>query len=191
MSLPSSPEVTALLRSWSQGDERALEQLVPLVHTELHRLAHAYMSRERDGHTLQTTALINEAFLRLAKSGNTQWQDRAHFFGISASIMRRILVDFARSRLNQKRGGGARRLALEDVVIPDLTRPDVVALDDALSTLASLDERKAKIVELRFFGGLTTEETAEVLHISTATVTREWSLARVWLLRELKATSDP
>jgi RNA polymerase sigma factor (TIGR02999 family) len=144
------------------------------------------MSREHSGHTLQTTALVNEAYLRLAKSAHTPWQDRAHFFAVSANIMRRILVDFARSRLNRKRGGGAFQLALDDVVLVDAARPDVVALDDALSALARLDERKAKVVELRFFGGLTTEETAEVLHVSPDTVTRDWKLAKVWLLRELK-----
>jgi RNA polymerase sigma factor (TIGR02999 family) len=148
------------------------------------------MSRERSGHTLQTTALINEAYLRLAKSAHMPWQDRAHFFAVSANIMRRILVDFARSRLNKKRGGGACQLALDDVVIFDVARPDVVALDDALSALAHLDERKAKVVELRFFGGLTTEETAEVLHVSPDTVTRDWSLAKVWLLRELRNARD-
>lgn len=145
------------------------------------------MSRERSGHTLQTTALINEAFLRLAKSSRTEWQDRAHFFAVSANIMRRILVDFARSRMKQKRGGGACQIALNEGLIADVGSPDVVAVNDALSALARLDERKARVVELRFFGGLTAEETAEVLHISTDTVARDWNFARTWLLRELRA----
>jgi RNA polymerase sigma factor (TIGR02999 family) len=185
---PSSQrtDVTRLLRAWSQGDEHALEQLVPLVHAELHRLAHRYMSRERGDHTLQTTALINEAFLRLVHSADVQWENRAHFFAVSASIMRHILVDFARARLHQKRGGQVVKISLDQAPnVTNLPSPDLVALNDALSALAQLDSRKAKVVELRFFGGLTVDETAEVLQTSTATVIRDWQFAKVWLLREL------
>lgn len=186
--MPSRIEVTQLLNAWSKGDEAALEQLVPLVHAELHRLAHRYMSRERGDHTLQTTALINEAYLRLVNLSEVQWHDRAHFFAVSANIMRRILVDFARSRLGRRRGGHPAKVSLEDAPsIADLDHPYLVALNDALSALADLDTRKAKVVELRFFGGLTVDETAEVLHVSPETVTRDWRHAKVWLLRELKS----
>ena len=178
-------EVTQLLRSWSDGDQEALEKLVPLVYAELRRLARGYMRGEREGHTLQTTALINEAFLRLTDWKNVSWQNRAHFFGVSAQLMRRILVDFARAR-DAKRGGGLSRVSLNEDLIPAESRTDVVAVDDALKSLETLDPRKGRIVELRFFAGLSTEETAEVLEISTRTVEREWSLARAWLLRELR-----
>jgi RNA polymerase sigma factor (TIGR02999 family) len=178
-------EVTELLRSWSDGQQEALERLVPLVYAELRRLARGYMRGEREGHTLQTTALINEAFLRLIDWKNVSWQNRAHFFGVSAQLMRRILVDFARSR-NAKRGGDVSRVTLDEALIPAGSTTDVVAVDDALKSLEALDPRKAKIVELRFFGGLSTEETAEFLKISTRTVEREWSLAQAWLLRELR-----
>jgi RNA polymerase sigma-70 factor (ECF subfamily) len=178
-------DVTQLLRSWSDGHQEALERLVPLVYAELRRLARGYMRGEREGHTLQTTALINEAFLRLIDWKNVSWQNRAHFFGVSAQLMRRILVDFARSR-SAKRGGDVSRVTLDEALIPAVSRTDVVAVDDALKSLEALDLRKAKIVELRFFGGLSTAETAEFLKISTRTVEREWSLAQAWLLRELK-----
>lgn len=178
-------EVTQLLRSWSDGNQVALEKLVPLVHGELRRLARGYMRGERPGHTLQTTALINEAFLRLIDWKNVNWQSRAHFFGVSAQLMRRILVDYARSRRG-KRGGDASRVTLDEAVIPVPSGTDVVAVNDALQSLEAIDPRKGRIVELRFFGGLSTEEAAEVLSVSTRTVEREWSLAQAWLLRELR-----
>jgi len=178
--------VTGLLLAWGEGDRTALDRLIPLVHDELHRMAHRYMSGEREGHTLQTTALINEAYLRLVDSGRMHWQNRAHFFAVSAEVMRRILVDFARSRNYQKRGGKAVHLALDQA--PEVSHEreaDLVALDEALIALAAIDQRKSKIVELRFFGGLSVKETAEVLKVSPDTVMREWKLAKVWLLREL------
>jgi RNA polymerase sigma-70 factor, ECF subfamily len=186
MAVTTTREVTQLLQSWSGGDPLALEKLVPLVYSELHRLARGYMRGEREGHTLQTTALINEAFLRLVDWKNVSWQNRAHFFGVSAQLMRRILVDFARSRRNNRRGGDMSRVTLDEALIPAESRTDVVAVDDALKSLEKIDPRKGKIVELRFFGGLSTEETAEVLKTSSRTVEREWSLAQAWLLRELR-----
>jgi RNA polymerase sigma factor (TIGR02999 family) len=185
MAAATRPEVTQLLRSWSDGNEVALEKLIPMVHGELRRLARGYMRGERQGHTLQTTALINEAFLRLVDWKNVSWQNRAHFFGVSAQLMRRILVDFARSRRG-KRGGDASRVTLDEALIPAASGTDVVAVNDALQSLEAIDPRKGRIVELRFFGGLSTEETAQVLGVSTRTVEREWSLAQAWLLRELK-----
>jgi len=183
---PESPEqVTQLLRFWSEGDERALEKLIPLVYAELHRLARGYMRGERQGHTLQTTALINEAFIRLIEWKNVSWQNRAHFFGVSARLMRQILVDIARSHRRAKRGGDASQVTLNEALIPGGPGRDVVAVDDALKSLEALDPRKVRIVELRFFAGLSTEETAEVLKLSTRTVEREWSMAQAWLLREL------
>lgn len=182
-----SPSVTELLRAWGDGDESALGELTPLVYDKLHRLAHSYMSREQDGHTLQTTALINEVYLRLVDMQGVRWQDRAHFFAVSAQIMRRILVDFARSRISEKRGGGAFAISLDDA--PSLScesHNSVVALDDALKALASVDERKSKVVELRFFGGLSLDETAEVLQVSSDTVLRDWKFAKSWLLREIE-----
>ena len=182
----ASRDITELLLAWNQGDDRALEQLMPLVHDELHRLAHRYMGGERPGHTLQTTALVNEAYLRLVDSSRLRWQNRAHFFAVSAQLMRRILVDFARARQKLKRGGNQIQLSLDEAV--DSSREptaDVIGLDDALKTLAAFDERKSKVVELRFFGGLTVEETAEVLDVSPVTVARDWGLAKAWLLREL------
>ena len=178
--------VTELLRAWGDGDDRALEQLTPLVEAELRRLARGYMRRERRGHTLQTTALVNEAFLRLTDARRVRWQDRAHFLGISARLMRRVLVDHARSRGYRKRGGGAERVTLEEglVTSPEPT-VDVLALDRALEALAAVDDRKSRVIELRFFGGLSVEETAEVLHVSRDTVKRDWRLAKLWLLREL------
>jgi len=179
--------VTALLRAWTDGDETALERLLPLVEAELRRLARRYMARERRGHTLQTTALVNEAFVRLIDARKIRWQDRAHFIGISARLMRRVLVDHARSRGYQKRGGDAQKVTLSDAALaspePSL---DVVALDRALDGLAAVDARKAKVIELRFFGGLCVEETADVLHVSADTIKRDWRLAKMWLLREIE-----
>lgn len=179
-------EVTQLLLAWNGGDESALERLIPLVYAELRRLARRHMRREHPGHTLQTTALINEAYLRLVDLGNVQWQNRAHFFALCARLMRRILVDFARSRRYAKRGAGAEPISLDESVVVSPARPtDLVAVDDALSALAKIDARKGQVVELRFFGGLTAEETAEVLKVSPETVRRDWKMAKVWLLREL------
>jgi RNA polymerase sigma factor (TIGR02999 family) len=179
-------ELTQLLRAWSEGDDQALEKLVPLVYTELHRLARHYMAGERAGHTLQTSALVNEAYLRLVNFKNVKWQDRAHFFGVSAGLMRRILVDFARSRRSLKRGGQALTVSLEEgLTVFQGAGTDLVALDDALKTLAAMDPRRSRVVELRFFGGLSAEETAEVLRVSPETVLHDWKLAKVWLLREL------
>lgn len=183
---PSSRRVTELLVAWRAGDESALERLIPLVHDELHRLARRQMRRERDGHTLQTTALVNEAYLRLVDLSGVRWQDRAHFFAMSARLMRRILVDHARSRHYLKRGGDARRLTFDEgLAVAADPRADLVALDDALQALARLDPRKSQVVELRYFGGLSVDETAEVLHVSPETVMRDWRLAKAWLLREL------
>lgn len=178
-------EVTELLRSWSDGDEAALERLVPIVYGELHRLARGFMRGERQGQTLQTTALINEAFLRLIQWKEVSWQNRAHFFGVSARLMRRILVSVARTHRSGKRGGEDSRVTFDETLIPVAPANDVVAVDEALENLEALDSRKARVVELRFFGGLTTEETAEVMKTSTRTVERDWSLAQAWLLREL------
>jgi RNA polymerase sigma factor (TIGR02999 family) len=186
MQVSSPNEVTQLLVAWSEGDQSALERLVPLVYEELHRLARRYMRRERAGHTLQTTALVNEAYLRLVDLKTVRWQNRAHFFAVSAQVMRRILVDFARSRRYQKRGGGALQVSFERALnIGDQRDTDLVALDDALGALAEIDPRKSKVVELRFFGGLSVEDTAHVLKVSPDTVMRDWKMAKVWLLREL------
>jgi RNA polymerase sigma-70 factor (ECF subfamily) len=186
MAVPSSLQVTQLLVAWGQGDPAALEKLVPLVHAELSRLAHHYMAGERTGHTLQTTALVNEAFLRLVDSSQVRWQNRAHFMAVSAQLMRRILVDFARSRNYLKRGAGAQQVTLDEAMMiseaPDL---DLVELDRALQQLATVDARKSQVVELRFFGGLTEEEAAEVLKVSPETVRRDLRLAKTWLLREM------
>ena len=190
MGTPSHGAVTELLRAWSDGDDAALEQLIPLMEAELRRLARGYMGRERQGHTLQTTALVNEAFLRLAGARQVRWQDRGHFLGISARLMRRVLVDYARRRGFHKRGGDAQRVTLhEGVVAASDPAVDVVALDRALEALEKSDARKGRIVELRFFGGLSVEETAEVLKVSTDTVKRDWRLAKLWLLRELEGRS--
>jgi RNA polymerase sigma factor (TIGR02999 family) len=184
---PLPGAVTELLRAWGDGDDGALERLTPLVEAELRRLARGYMARERRGHTLQITALVNEAFLRLTDARCVRWQDRAHFLGISARLMRRVLVDHARSRGYLKRGGGAQRVTLnEGLVTAPEPALDVVALDRALEALAAVDVRKSRIIELRFFGGLSVEETAEVLHVSPDTVKRDWRLAKLWLLRELE-----
>lgn len=188
MAVPTPGEVTKLLRRWSDGDDRALDALLPLVEAELRRLARIYMARERRGHTLQATALVNEAFVRLLDARTLRWQDRAHFLGISARLMRRVLVDHARARGYHKRGGGAQKITLVEGLVAAPARDlDVLALDRALDTLAALDERKSRVIELRFFGGLSVEETAEVLHVSTDTVKRDWRLAKLWLLRELEA----
>ena len=182
----SPQEVTQLLVAWRNGDLQARDELMPLVYQELHRLAHQYMSRERPGHTLQTSALVNEAFVRLADQRDVQWQNRAHFVGLAGQMMRRILVDYARNRGYAKRGGGAVQVSLdEELVVSDERSAEVVALDDALQSLARLDERKSRLVELRFFGGLSIEETAEVLGVSPGTVMRDWTLAKAWLRREM------
>ena len=184
-----SQEITGLLLAWNEGDQEALDRLMPLVHDELHLLAHRYMAGERAGHPLQTTALVNEAYLRLIDSSRVRWQNRAHFFAVSAQLMRRILVDVARARKKLKRGGDAVQVSLDEAMtISDEPGADLVALDDALTALAAFDERKSKVVELRFFGGLTVEETAEVLNVSVMAVMRDWALAKVWLLRELEKT---
>ncbi len=180
--------VTELLKKWSGGDAAALEELTPLIYAELHRIAKSYMRRERDGHTLQTSALVNEAYVRLIDWKSAKWENRAHFFGVSAQLMRRILVDFARSRPKAK-DGEARHVSLDEAFTVTAEQDaDLVALDEALNELARFDERKAKIVELKFFGGLSVEETAVVLKISGVTVMREWSKAKAWLYRELNAS---
>lgn len=182
----SPKEVTQLLQAWSRGDQEALERLIPLVYDELYRLARGYMHREAPGHPLQVTALVNEAYLRLANWKEARWENRAHFFGVAAQLMRRILVDFARQRDYEKRGGKLHHLPLDEAAALSVQpEADFVALDDALKSLAALDARKARIVELKFFGGLSVEEIAEVLKTSPRTVLREWSLARAWLFREL------
>jgi len=181
----SSREITWLLVAWSEGDESALDQLAPLIHAELHRLAHHYMSRERPGHLLQTSALINEAYIRLIDWKNVRWQNRAHFFGVAAQLMRRVLVDFARDRQYLKRGGGTLLVSLSDASFVVQRSEDFVALDEALTALAEIDPRKVRVVEMRFFAGLSVEEVAELLNVSKETVMRDWRLAKVWLLREL------
>jgi RNA polymerase sigma factor (TIGR02999 family) len=188
--MPRSEDVTQLLLAWSRGDRNALEELIPLVYDELRRLARRYMNRERTGHTLQTTALVNEVYLRMVDFQQTQWQNRAHFFAVSAQLMRRILVDFARSRGYQKRGGGARKISLEEAPEIGVDRPaEWIALDDALNALAEVDARKSRVVELRFFGGLSVNETAHVLGVSADTIMRDWKMAKVWLLREMRGES--
>jgi len=183
---PASQEVSELLRAWSGGDKRALDKLMPLVYEELRRLAHSFMTRERANPILQTTALVNEAYLKLVKVKQVRWQDRAHFFGVSAHVMRRILVDMARSRAFQKRGGKARNVSIAEAVnLTSQPNHTVIELDDALNVLAEIDPRKAKVVELRFFGGLDVKETAEVIGISPDTVMRDWRLAKAWLHKEL------
>ena len=186
MTGPQTHRVTQLLIDWSNGDQSAFDKLMPLIDEELRRLAHHYMSRERAGHTLQTTALVNEAFVKLVNRKNLQWQNRAHFFGLAAQVMRTILVDHARSHSSAKRGGGARNLELDEALLVSQQRAsEVVALDEALNQLALIDARQSRIVELRFFGGLTVEEAAEVLHVSPVTIKREWSTAKAWLYHEL------
>jgi RNA polymerase sigma-70 factor (ECF subfamily) len=179
---PSQEEVTQLLLAWGNGNEAALEKLMPLVYEELRRLAHQYMRRERPGHTLQTTALVNEVYFRLIDQKRMHLQNRAHFLAIAAQLMRRILVDHARSHQYAKRGGGAHKVSLDEgAIVAEEQAADLIALDDALLSLAAIDERKSRIVELRFFGGLSVEETAETLKTSTRTVMREWSMAKAWL----------
>jgi len=186
MSNVTPKSVTQLLVAWSDGDESALDQLVPLVHGELRRLARSYMRGERHGHTLQTTALINEAYLRLVDQKNVRWQNRAHFLAIAAQLMRRILVDYARRRQYQKRGGGALQVSLADAEsLSDERTPDLVALDEALASLAEMDPRRSQVVELRFFGGLNIEETAEILKVSPTTVERDWITAKAWLYQTI------
>jgi RNA polymerase sigma factor (TIGR02999 family) len=186
-SKPSPQQMTDLLAAWSDGDAEALDRLLPLVERELHRLAHQYMRRERPGHTLQTSALVNEAYLKLCDQTRVRWQNRAHFFAIAAQTMRRILIDHARSRRYGKRGGGAPPLPLDEAaVLSDERADELVALDEALAGLEKVDPRKARVVELRYFGGLSVEETAEVLKVSPDTVGREWRRARAFLLREIE-----
>jgi RNA polymerase sigma factor (TIGR02999 family) len=188
---PSSPQVTDLLISWSNGDGTALAQLVPLVHEELHRLASRQMRREREGHILQTTALVNEAYVRLIDLSRVRWRDRTHFFAMAARVMRRILVDYARSRDYLKRGGAIQLMSLDEAAgAADERGADLVALDDALNALAAFDRRKSQVVEMRFFGGLSVEETAEALSVSVETVMRDWRIAKAWLLRELRPGPD-
>jgi RNA polymerase sigma factor (TIGR02999 family) len=183
---PSPHEVTQLLVAWSNGDQIARDQLMSVVYQELHRLAHRYMQRESPGHTLQTSALVNEAFLRLVDQKDVRWQNRAHFYGIAAQMMRRILVDYARSRRYAKRGGGAPEMSLDEaLIVSDERSAEVVALDETLQRLAEFDPRKSQIVEFRFFGGLSIEETAEILAVSPGTVMRDWTLAKAWLRREM------
>jgi RNA polymerase sigma-70 factor (ECF subfamily) len=183
---PKLDEVSQLILDWADGDQTALDKLMPLVYDELRRLAHNYMRREHPGHTLQTTALVDEAYLRLVDQTHTQWNSRAQFFGIAAQLMRRILVDHARSHLYAKRGGGARRVALDEVAVLSPERgAELIALDDALERLSSIDPRKSRVVELRYFGGLSVEETAEILEVSAITVKRDWLVAKAWLRREM------
>ena len=179
-------EVTSLLKDWNNGQPEALEALLPLVYDELHRVAGRYLRKERQDHTLQTTALVHEAYLRLIDQNQANWQNRAQFFGVAANMMRRILVDHARGHHADKRGGGAAKLSLDEAIeIADQKAVDLIALDDALNRLAQLDQQQCQVVELRFFGGLTVEEVAEVMKLSPATIKREWSMAKAWLHREL------
>jgi RNA polymerase sigma-70 factor, ECF subfamily len=182
-----SNEISLLLRAWYGGDQNAFDKLVPIVYDELHRLAHCFMARERAGHTLQTTALVNEAYLRLIDANRIEWQDRGHFFAVSAGLMRRILVDFARSQNYAKRGGNVKKVPLDEARVPSSPDTDIVKIDDALNALFKFDPIKAQIVELKFFGGLDINETAETLNISRDKVKREWKVAKVWILSELKA----
>ena len=186
-------DITTLLVAWGQGDEAALQQIIPLVHRDLHQIARRCLKGERPGHTLQPTALVNEAYLRLVDVRRVNWNNRTHFLAMSARLMRRVLVDFARSRQYQKRGGGVMRVSLDEAQGVSTERgQDLVALDEALTTLSAIDERKARVIEMRFFGGLTAEETAEVLEVSRETVLRDWRLARAWLMQELlKSASRP
>jgi RNA polymerase sigma-70 factor, ECF subfamily len=184
--MSSADDLTQLLQAWSDGDQEALVKLTPLVHSELHRQARRYMARERPGHLLQTTALVNEAFIRLIDWKNVRWQNRAHFFGVAAQLMRRTLVDFARTQHYAKRGGDALMVTLSEAgAVPCERVADLMALDEALERLARLDPRQSSVVEMKFFGGMEMEEIAEVLQVSLGTVKRDWSLAKLWLLREL------
>jgi RNA polymerase sigma factor (TIGR02999 family) len=184
-------QVTELLLAWGDGDQGALDQLIPLVHAELRRIAARYMAQERPGHTLQPTALVNEVYLKLVDVERVRWQNRAHFLAVAARLMRRILVDFARSRRYRKRGGGVQHVAFDETAVIDIGRGhDLLALDDALDELARVDARQGQIVVMRFFAGLSIEEIAKVMDLSTATVGRDWKLAKSWLLRELDRTSQ-
>ena len=185
MTSSSSPDVTQLLLAWSDGDVSARDKLMPRVYEELRRLAHGFMTRERPDRTLQTTALVNEAYLRLVDVSIVEWESRAQFFGLCSQLMRRILVDFARSRQRLKRGGDAVRVSLDEGVVSRDEGEEMEALDDALNALAAVDSRKSQVVELRFFGGLSVEETAKVLKVTPRTVLRDWRLAKAWLSREL------
>jgi len=192
MTKDSTPqhEITQLLDAWSSGNQSALDELYPLVYDELHRLARRYMSREKKGHTLQTTALINEAYVRLVDQRNVHWANRSHFFAISAQIMRRILIDHPRSHAYAKRGGGQEQVSLDETATLQVTRAaELIKLDDALQSLAELDQRRSKVVELRYFGGLSVEETAAVLEVSPDTVMRDWSMAKIWLHRAISPAS--
>jgi RNA polymerase sigma factor (TIGR02999 family) len=192
MASRSAPDVTRLLSDWSNGDQAALDQLLPLVYSELRRLASAYLRRERSNHTLQSTALVHEAFMRMVHQQDVQWKNRAHFFAIASQMIRRILVDYARSQHAEKRGSGAVKLALDEAMaVPQApaTDVDLLGLNDALDRLAALDERQSRIVELRFFAGLSIEETAEVMSLSPASIKREWQTARAWLFREMTRNS--
>jgi RNA polymerase sigma factor (TIGR02999 family) len=191
MATYSQHEVTGLLQAWGRGDEEALQKLVPLVHRELHQAARRYMAGERPGHLLQTTALVNETYLRLVGVQKVSWQNRAHFLAICAQLMRRVLTDFARSRGYQKRSGNVNRVPFTDALwVAPQSDTDLAALDEAMKRLAAVDQRKSRVVEMRFFGGLTVQESAEVLKISQDTVMRDWKMAKVWLLRELNGESN-
>jgi RNA polymerase sigma-70 factor, ECF subfamily len=191
MTAVSSSEITSLLVDWGKGDKAALDKLMPLVEKELRRLAHGYMRHEDPAHTLQTTALVNEAYLKLIDQNRTQWQNRAHFFGIAAQIMRRILLNYARDQRRQKRGGDAIHVSLSEVAVVSLENTkELIALDEALQRLTALDERKSRVVELRYFGGLDVEETAEVLKVSSITVMRDWKFAKAWLSREISGAQE-
>ena len=184
--MEQTPNITQLLKDWSGGDQKVLDQLVPLIHDELRRAARRYMRRESAGHTLQTTALVNEAYLRLVDRHDVRWENRAHFFALVAQVMRNILVDYARRRSYQKRGGGARHVSLDEAaVVSREPSAELVALDEALKLLAEIDPRRSRVVELRFFGGLDLKETAAALGVSTATALRDWNLAKAWLYRQL------
>jgi len=184
-------EITQLLAEWSDGNQSALDELYPLVYDELHKLARRYMSRERKGHTLQTTALINEAYVRLVDQRNVHWTNRSHFFAISAQIMRRILIDHARRHAYAKRGGGARQVSLEEAaIVASNTGSELIRLDEALKSLAERDPRRSRVVELRYFGGLNNEEIAGILHVSENTVTRDWNMARAWLYHQLTGSAS-
>ena len=183
----SEEEVTALLRRWRDGDEAALDKLTPLVYDELHRLAHKYIRRERPGHTLQTTALVNEAYVRLVDQNSVDWQNRAHFFGVAAQVMRHILVDYARQQTAVKRGGGVERFNLDEgLIVSKESAAELVALDEALKALSDLYPRRSKVVELRYFGGLNNKEASEILNVSETTIERDWRFARAWLFREMR-----
>ena len=192
MKSPARHQITELLAEWREGNQSALDELYPLVYDELHRLARRYMSRERKDHTLQTTALINEAYVRMVDQKNVNWANRSHFFAISAQIMRRILIDHARRHAYAKRGGGAQQVSLEEVaaIVPNQGR-ELVRLDEALKILAERDPRRCQVVELRYFGGLNNEEIAGVLHVSENTVTRDWNMARAWLYQQLTENATP